>query len=196
MHPNAATDADSYRPELIADDEPRYLRRQKPVEIRRKKFSGRGWPFYRRLLVLTLRKSKPATGDKTATPARKISCGGFQPVFAGVGTVARRRRSARAGKNRHPPPPHSDAWPLRVPNHHLVLQLDAVRLLYAFAHIGDQRQHVSGGSFACVHEEIGVAIADARVADGQPFESELVNHAACGCARRIFEDAAGAFLAK
>ncbi len=54
MHRNAAAaDADSYRPELIADDEPRYLRRQKPVEIRRKKFSGRGWPFYRRLLVLT-----------------------------------------------------------------------------------------------------------------------------------------------
>jgi cell division protein FtsQ len=55
MHRNAAAaDADSYRPELIADDEPRYLRRQKPVEIRRKKFSGRAWPFYRRLLVLTL----------------------------------------------------------------------------------------------------------------------------------------------
>jgi cell division protein FtsQ len=53
MHRNAAADADSYRPELIADDEPRYLRRQKPVEIRRKKFSGRGWPFYRRMLVLT-----------------------------------------------------------------------------------------------------------------------------------------------
>jgi cell division protein FtsQ len=53
MHRNAAADADSYRPELIADDEPRYLRRQKPVEIRRKKFSGRGWPFYRRLLVLS-----------------------------------------------------------------------------------------------------------------------------------------------
>src|SRR3981189_599582 len=49
----AAAEADSYRPELVADDEPRYLRRQKPVEIRRKKFSGRGWPFYRRLLVLT-----------------------------------------------------------------------------------------------------------------------------------------------
>jgi cell division protein FtsQ len=49
----AAAEADSYRPELIADDEPRYLRRQKPVEIRRKKFSGRGWPFYRRLLILT-----------------------------------------------------------------------------------------------------------------------------------------------
>jgi len=54
MHRNAAaTDADSYRPELIADDEPRYLRRQKPVEIRRKKFSGRGWSFYRRVLALT-----------------------------------------------------------------------------------------------------------------------------------------------
>src|SRR5258708_35909710 len=49
----AAAEADSYRPELIDDDEPRYLRRQKPVEIRRKKFSGRGWPFYRRALVLS-----------------------------------------------------------------------------------------------------------------------------------------------
>ena len=53
MHRNNATaEADSYRPELIADDEPRYLRRQKPVEIRRKKFAGRGWPFYRRVLVM------------------------------------------------------------------------------------------------------------------------------------------------
>src|SRR6266446_6388785 len=49
---SAARDADAYRPELIADDEPRYLRRQKPVEIRRKKFTGRGWPFYRRVLVV------------------------------------------------------------------------------------------------------------------------------------------------
>jgi cell division protein FtsQ len=48
-----AAEADAYRPELIADDEPRYLRRQKPVEIRRKKFSGQGWPFYRRLLILS-----------------------------------------------------------------------------------------------------------------------------------------------
>jgi len=48
-----AADAESYRPELLGDEEPRYLRRQKPVEIRRKKFSGRGWPFYRRVLVLS-----------------------------------------------------------------------------------------------------------------------------------------------
>jgi cell division protein FtsQ len=45
-----AADAETYRPELLTDDEPRYLRRQKPVEIRRKKFSGRSWPFYRRVL--------------------------------------------------------------------------------------------------------------------------------------------------
>ncbi len=54
IHRNAsAAEADRYRPEMIAEDEPRYLRRQKPVEIRRKKFSGRGWPFYRRVLVLS-----------------------------------------------------------------------------------------------------------------------------------------------
>jgi cell division protein FtsQ len=48
---SAAAEAESYRPELIGEDEPRYLRRQKPVEIRRKKFSGRTWPFYRRVMV-------------------------------------------------------------------------------------------------------------------------------------------------
>ena len=47
----AAAEAEAYRPELIADEEPRYLRRQKPVEIRRKKFSGKTWPFYRKVFV-------------------------------------------------------------------------------------------------------------------------------------------------
>jgi cell division protein FtsQ len=47
---SSAAEADTYRPELLGDEEPRYLRRQKPVEIRRKKFSGRSWPFYRRVL--------------------------------------------------------------------------------------------------------------------------------------------------
>ena len=50
----AAAEADSYRPELLPDDEPRYLRRQKPVEIRRKKFGGRGWSYYRRVLVFSV----------------------------------------------------------------------------------------------------------------------------------------------
>ena len=56
MQRNATAAAEAnerYRPELIADEEPRYLRRQKPVEIRRKKLSGRGWTFYRRILVFT-----------------------------------------------------------------------------------------------------------------------------------------------
>jgi len=49
----AAADAESYRPELIAEDEPRYLRRQKPVEIRRRKFGSKTWPFYRRVMFWT-----------------------------------------------------------------------------------------------------------------------------------------------
>ena len=48
---SSAADAESYRPELLGEDEPRYLRRQKPVEIRRKKFAGKSWTFYRRALV-------------------------------------------------------------------------------------------------------------------------------------------------
>src|SRR5260370_15872991 len=48
----SAVDAETYRPELLGDEEPRYLRRQKPVEIRRKKFSGRSWPYYRRVLFI------------------------------------------------------------------------------------------------------------------------------------------------
>jgi cell division protein FtsQ len=51
---NAAAAAEPYRPELLADEEPRYLRRQKPLEIRRKKFGGRTWAFYRRVLVWTV----------------------------------------------------------------------------------------------------------------------------------------------
>jgi cell division protein FtsQ len=50
----AAADQERYRPELVADDEPRYLRRQKPVEIRRRKFGGKSWSFYRRMFVWTL----------------------------------------------------------------------------------------------------------------------------------------------
>jgi cell division protein FtsQ len=52
--PAAAAEREPYRPELIADDEPRYLRRQKPVEIRRKKFGGKSGTYYRRVFVWTL----------------------------------------------------------------------------------------------------------------------------------------------
>lgn len=46
----ALADSDSYRPELVENDEPRYLRRQKPVEIRRKRFGGRNFSRLRAIL--------------------------------------------------------------------------------------------------------------------------------------------------
>ena len=44
-----AMDADAYPPEVLADDEPRYLRRQKPVEIKRRKFGRKAWLTYLRV---------------------------------------------------------------------------------------------------------------------------------------------------
>jgi cell division protein FtsQ len=35
----------------LAEEEPKYLRRQKPVEIRKRKFSRKTWPLYRRVLA-------------------------------------------------------------------------------------------------------------------------------------------------
>src|SRR5487761_509048 len=39
-------DADAYPQESLAEEEPRYLRRQKPVEIRRRKFGKKAWKTY------------------------------------------------------------------------------------------------------------------------------------------------------
>lgn len=52
MSPSAGVNAEPevYPPEALADEEPRYLRRQKPLEVRRRKF-GRSWPAYRRWLL-------------------------------------------------------------------------------------------------------------------------------------------------
>lgn len=47
----AAAEAEPYRPELVDSDEPRYLRRQKPLEIRRKKFGGKSLGFYKTFLL-------------------------------------------------------------------------------------------------------------------------------------------------
>jgi cell division protein FtsQ len=46
-----STDVDTLPRELPAEEEPRYLRRQKPLEVRRRKFGRRGWPVYRRALA-------------------------------------------------------------------------------------------------------------------------------------------------
>jgi cell division protein FtsQ len=50
----AAADTDAYRPEFVENDEPRYLRRQKPVEIRRKKFGGKNLSLYRTIFIWLL----------------------------------------------------------------------------------------------------------------------------------------------
>src|SRR6202030_196941 len=42
---------DTYPSEALADEEPRYLRRQKPIEIRRRKFARGTWAGYRRWLL-------------------------------------------------------------------------------------------------------------------------------------------------
>jgi cell division protein FtsQ len=47
-----STGPEVYPPEVLADDEPRYLRRQKPLEIRRRKFGRKSWPAYRRWTLL------------------------------------------------------------------------------------------------------------------------------------------------
>jgi len=42
-------DADAYPQEVLADEEPKYLRRQKPLEIKRRKFGRRAWKTYLRV---------------------------------------------------------------------------------------------------------------------------------------------------
>jgi cell division protein FtsQ len=44
-------DADAYPQELLADEEPKYLRRQKPLEIKRRKFGRKAWSTYFRVSV-------------------------------------------------------------------------------------------------------------------------------------------------
>jgi len=48
-----ATEQEALSHELVAEAEPRYLRRQKPVEVRKRKFGKRTWPFYRRALLVS-----------------------------------------------------------------------------------------------------------------------------------------------
>jgi len=47
-------DAHAYPPEVVVDEEPRYLRRQKPVEIKRRKFGKKAWGLYLRVTVWVL----------------------------------------------------------------------------------------------------------------------------------------------
>lgn len=42
-------DAEAYPQEVLADEEPKYLRRQRPLEIKRRKFGKRAWKTYLRV---------------------------------------------------------------------------------------------------------------------------------------------------
>ena len=46
-------DAEVYPQEVLADEEPKYLRRQKPLEIKRRKFGKKAWKTYLRVIVGT-----------------------------------------------------------------------------------------------------------------------------------------------
>ncbi len=48
------TEPEAYQPDVLAEEEPRYLRRQRPVEIRRRKFGRRSWQLYKRVLLGTV----------------------------------------------------------------------------------------------------------------------------------------------
>lgn len=46
------TEADAYPQEALVEEEPRYLRRQRPIEIRRRKFGKKAWKTYLRVAIL------------------------------------------------------------------------------------------------------------------------------------------------
>jgi cell division protein FtsQ len=46
-------DADAFPQEVLADEEPKYLRRQKPLEIKRRKFGRKAWRTYARVAFWT-----------------------------------------------------------------------------------------------------------------------------------------------
>jgi cell division protein FtsQ len=48
-----AGESEIYQHEALADDERRYLRRQKPVEVRSRRFSRKGWPAVRRWIAIS-----------------------------------------------------------------------------------------------------------------------------------------------
>jgi cell division protein FtsQ len=47
-------DAEAYPQEVLADEEPKYLRRQKPLEIKRRKFGKKAWKTYLRVAFGTV----------------------------------------------------------------------------------------------------------------------------------------------
>jgi cell division protein FtsQ len=61
-----AIDADAFPQEVLADEEPKYLRRQKPLEIKRRKFGRKAWSTYFRASVWVLGAAAAALGTYEA----------------------------------------------------------------------------------------------------------------------------------
>ena len=77
---------------------------------------------------------------------------------------------------------------------HFFFQFHAVAVAHPLAHVGDQREHVRRGGVSGIDEKIGVAVAHAGVADRVALQTQLVDHASGGPARRILENTSCAFL--
>lgn len=46
-----ATEPEAYQPDALAEEEPKYLRRQRPMDIRQRRFGQRSWQLYKRVLA-------------------------------------------------------------------------------------------------------------------------------------------------
>jgi cell division protein FtsQ len=46
-----ATEPGAYQPDALAEEQPKYLRRQKPLDIRQRRFGRRSWQLYKRVLA-------------------------------------------------------------------------------------------------------------------------------------------------
>lgn len=55
-------DAETYPQEALIEEEPRYLRRQKPVEIKRRKFGRKAWKTYLRVSLIAVAAAGGAAG--------------------------------------------------------------------------------------------------------------------------------------
>src|SRR6516165_2545812 len=143
-----------------------------------------------------LRASKRTSGDRTASSFLRISSGGFPPASVAAGSAAHLLPATPAGSVPDPrrPPSRSAALASCVPNHHLVFESHSIGLAQPLAHVGNQRQHISGGSPPCVHKEIRMPVAHPRVAERVALQAQFVDHPSGRPARRILEDASGAFL--
>lgn len=89
-----AVDAEAYAHEGMAEEEPKYLRRQKPVQIKQRKFGKRAWRLYFRILVIAVVTTASAAtlyavGDFLLTSRRMALVRPQQVEISGTQYVSR-----------------------------------------------------------------------------------------------------------